>query len=113
MNPAMDDLFVMLSSMASIFIAGLFMGLSWVVYKRAEAEGTILWTDLGRTLLLVSACLVAQGIVVASVNTFSEKTFKALWLVVFSLFIITGLLVARYCYRTNKLLEQLLGGGDE
>jgi hypothetical protein len=62
---------------------------------------------------MVSACLVAQGIVVASVDTFSERTFKFLWLLVFVLFIITGLLVARYCYRTNKLLEQLLGGGEE
>lgn len=109
----MVDLFVMLSSMVSIFIAGLFMGLSYVVFKRAEAEGAKLWTDLGKTLLLVSTCLVAQGIVVASVDTFSEKTFKALWFVVFVLFIITGLIVALYCYRTNKLLDQLLGGGDD
>jgi hypothetical protein len=109
----MVDLFVMLSSMVSIFIAGLFLGLSWVVFKRAEAEGALLWTDLGKTLVMVSACLVAQGIVVASVDTFSERTFKFLWLLVFVLFIITGLLVARYCYRTNKLLEQLLGGGEE
>jgi len=109
----MDDLVVMLSSMLSIFIAGLFLGLSWVVYKRAESEGALLWTDLGKTLVLVSLCLVTQGIVVASVNIFSERTFKFLWFAVFILFGITGLLVARYCYKTNKLLEQLLSGGEE
>jgi len=109
----MLDLVTLLSSMFSIFIAGLFMGLSWVVFQRASNEGALLWTDLGKTLVLVSTCLVAQGIVVASVDIFSERTFKFLWVVVFVLFIITGLLVARYCYRTNKLLTELLGIGDD
>jgi len=109
----MDDIIVLLSSLLSIFIAGLFLGLSMVVLRRAEEDGTVLWTDLGKTLVLVSVCLVAQGIVVASFNTFSEKTFKFLWFLVFVFFIVTALLVARYCYRTNKMLETLLGGGDE
>ena len=109
----MIDPIVMISSMVSIFIAGLFMGLSWVVYQRAASEGALLWTDLGKTLVLVSTCLVAQGIVVASVDLFSERTFKFLWVVVFGLFMITGLLVARYCYRTNKMLTELLGLGDD
>ena len=109
----MDTSILFISSIMNLFIAGVFMGLAYVVLKGAEAEGAILWMDLGRTLLLIGACLVAQSLVVASVAMIPDKAFKFLWFVVFILFAVTGFLTARYCYRTNKLLEGLLGGGDD
>jgi hypothetical protein len=107
------DTTLLISSMLNLFIAGVFMGLSFVVLRRAEDEGTILWIDLGKTLVMVSACLVAQSLLVVSVAMVDEATFKFLWLIVFLLFAITGYLVYRYASRTSKMLEVLLGGGDD
>jgi len=106
------DTILLISSMMNLFIAGIFMGLSFVVLRRAEDEGTVLWIDLGKTLVMISACLIAQSLVVVSVALVDEATFKFLWFVVFILFAITGYLVYRYASRTSKMLEVLLGGGD-
>jgi hypothetical protein len=102
---------LLISSMMNLFIAGVFMGLSFVVLRRAKEEGTVIWIDLGKTLIMISTCLVAQSLVVVSVALVDEATFKFLWFVVFILFAITGFLVYRYASRTSKMLEALLGGG--
>jgi hypothetical protein len=111
-NLAMDQT-LLISSMANLFIAGVFMGLSFVVLRRAEDDKTILWIDLGKTLVMISACLVAQSLLVVSVALVDEATFRLLWFVVFILFAVTGYLVYRYASRTHKMLEVLLGGGDD
>lgn len=111
-SPAMDTT-LFISSMLNLFIAGVFMGLSFVVLRRTEEEGTVLWTDLGKTMVMIAACLVAQSLVVVTVAMYADQTFRLLWFLVFMLFAITGYLVYRYCSRTSKMLEVLLGGGED
>jgi hypothetical protein len=107
------DTTLFISSMLNLFIAGVFLGLSFVVLRRTEEEGTVLWTDLGKTMVMIAACLVAQSLVVVTVAMYADRTFRMLWFLVFLLFAITGYLVYRYCSRTSKMLDVLLGGGDD
>lgn len=108
----MTDLFLLITSVANLFIAGVFMSLSWGLFQRMKEEGTVIWVDLGKTLVMVGGCLIGQSLVIAAVANLSEGAFKLLWFLVFLLYAVTAFLIARWCYRTNKMLITLLGGGD-
>lgn len=108
----MTDWFLMVTSLANLFIAGIFLSLAWGVYQRLKEEGTLIWVDLGKTLLMVGGCLVGQSLVIAAVANLTAEAFRLLWLLVFLLYALTAILIARWGYRTNKMLLSLLGGGE-
>jgi hypothetical protein len=103
---------LLIGSVANLLISAIFLGITSGLKSRAEAAGTVIWIDLGKSLVYVGICMLAQSAVSVLASVTRYELARFLWFIVFIMFALAGMIIARYCFRTNKMLATLLGGEE-